>query len=96
MLQASILRCLHILGATSEIYDKTIINSPVHLGTFYVRHEHAWNWLRLSMWWKCDFWVRFLTELDSSSCLPGFNSSDGEFGLAPQAELLVVLGIMGL
>ena len=75
---------------------ETIINCSIHLGTFYVWHDHDWYYLLLSRWMERNLWVWFLIWAwyiflaAWNFCL----SQDKLF--FPWAEFLVVLGIMGL
>ena len=45
------------------------LTSPVHLGTFYVWHEHAMNCLLCPRWLEWDFWVKFLIYIFDLSLL---------------------------
>ena len=50
-----------------ESVVETIINSQIHLRTFYVGHEHAWNILHLRWLEKKTSWSCSCSELDDSS-----------------------------
>ena len=75
---------------------QSIINCPVHLGTLYVWHEHAWNWLGCLTWGNDTSGSGSCSEHESSSWLLGTIASGRVTWLFPWAELLVALGIMDL
>ena len=78
------------------LHFKCHFKNPIHLGTFYVWHEHVWYYLFDLDGWEETSGSGSWSELDTSSWLLGTSLSSWDKLLFPWAELLVVLDIMGL